>query len=309
MNPNRTSRISRKAILYPANFRTRADRSLHQPPPDRRRPRCPSTTRHRRGSSTRTSPASPGCTTTTSAARTTSPPTGKPPTRSSPRMPYVRDFTRENRAFLSRAVRMLAAAGVRQFLDIGSGLPTRRTPTRSPRRSPPTPGSSTSTTTPSCWPTGGRCWPRTAPPPSSRPTCTTPRPSSTTPRCGSSSTSPSRWRSCCWPSCTSCPTTTRPPGSCGSCGADGAGQLSGPVARPHGRGRRRSPGGRLQDVPADHQREHHRPQLQPGRGLLRGHGAARTRNRPSGRLATGDQGLADADPRKAGFFGAVGVLR
>ncbi|WP_157556432.1 SAM-dependent methyltransferase [Herbidospora yilanensis] len=41
------------------------------------------------------------------------------------RMPYVRDFTRENRAFLSRVVRLLAARGIRQFLDIGSGLPTR----------------------------------------------------------------------------------------------------------------------------------------------------------------------------------------
>ncbi|WP_214108981.1 SAM-dependent methyltransferase [Acrocarpospora catenulata] len=40
-------------------------------------------------------------------------------------MPYVRDFTRDNRAFLSRSVRLVADAGVRQFLDIGSGLPTR----------------------------------------------------------------------------------------------------------------------------------------------------------------------------------------
>ncbi|GAA0981050.1 SAM-dependent methyltransferase [Acrocarpospora macrocephala] len=40
-------------------------------------------------------------------------------------MPYVRDFTRDNRAFLSRSVRLIANAGVRQFLDIGSGLPTR----------------------------------------------------------------------------------------------------------------------------------------------------------------------------------------
>jgi S-adenosyl methyltransferase len=31
---------------------------------------------------------------------------------------------RENRAFLGRAVRFLAEAGIRQFLDIGSGLPT-----------------------------------------------------------------------------------------------------------------------------------------------------------------------------------------
>ena len=37
--------------------------------------------------------------------------------------------------------------GVRQFLDIGTGLPAPTTPTRSPRRSPRTRGSSTSTTT------------------------------------------------------------------------------------------------------------------------------------------------------------------
>ncbi|MEV5828227.1 SAM-dependent methyltransferase [Spirillospora sp. NPDC052242] len=39
-------------------------------------------------------------------------------------MPYVLEFTRANRRFLSRAVTMLAERGVRQFLDIGSGLPT-----------------------------------------------------------------------------------------------------------------------------------------------------------------------------------------
>jgi hypothetical protein len=39
--------------------------------------------------------------------------------------PTAREVTRQNRAFLRRAVRFLAAeAGVRQFLDIGSGLPT-----------------------------------------------------------------------------------------------------------------------------------------------------------------------------------------
>jgi hypothetical protein len=39
--------------------------------------------------------------------------------------PSVRTATRENRAFLGRAVRYLAAeAGIRQFLDIGTGLPT-----------------------------------------------------------------------------------------------------------------------------------------------------------------------------------------
>jgi hypothetical protein len=39
--------------------------------------------------------------------------------------PSIRTGARENRAFLGRAVRYLAAeAGIRQFLDIGSGLPT-----------------------------------------------------------------------------------------------------------------------------------------------------------------------------------------
>ena len=39
--------------------------------------------------------------------------------------PTVRTAARENRAFLNRAVRYLAAeAGIRQFLDIGSGLPS-----------------------------------------------------------------------------------------------------------------------------------------------------------------------------------------
>ena len=39
--------------------------------------------------------------------------------------PFARVMARENRAFLGRAVRFLAAeAGIRQFLDIGTGLPT-----------------------------------------------------------------------------------------------------------------------------------------------------------------------------------------
>jgi S-adenosyl methyltransferase len=38
--------------------------------------------------------------------------------------PDVREIARANRAFLGRAVRFLGAAGVRQFLDIGSGIPT-----------------------------------------------------------------------------------------------------------------------------------------------------------------------------------------
>jgi SAM-dependent methyltransferase len=38
--------------------------------------------------------------------------------------PSIRAMARANRAFLGRAVRLLAAAGIRQFLDIGSGIPT-----------------------------------------------------------------------------------------------------------------------------------------------------------------------------------------
>jgi SAM-dependent methyltransferase len=38
--------------------------------------------------------------------------------------PGSRDGVRANRKFLSRAVRFLAGTGIRQFLDIGAGLPT-----------------------------------------------------------------------------------------------------------------------------------------------------------------------------------------
>jgi SAM-dependent methyltransferase len=38
--------------------------------------------------------------------------------------PNIRMIARANRAFLGRAVRFLSGAGVRQFLDIGSGIPT-----------------------------------------------------------------------------------------------------------------------------------------------------------------------------------------
>jgi SAM-dependent methyltransferase len=38
--------------------------------------------------------------------------------------PNIRGVARANRAFLNRAVRFLAAQGIRQFIDIGSGIPT-----------------------------------------------------------------------------------------------------------------------------------------------------------------------------------------
>ncbi|MFJ2033393.1 SAM-dependent methyltransferase [Streptosporangium sp. NPDC087985] len=40
-------------------------------------------------------------------------------------VPELRMGAQENRAFLGRAVRFMAEAGIRQFLDIGTGLPTR----------------------------------------------------------------------------------------------------------------------------------------------------------------------------------------
>jgi hypothetical protein len=40
--------------------------------------------------------------------------------------PMAREIARANRAFLGRTVRYLAGAGIRQFLDIGSGIPTQR---------------------------------------------------------------------------------------------------------------------------------------------------------------------------------------
>lgn len=39
-------------------------------------------------------------------------------------LPEIRNISRANRLFLRRAVRTLAAAGVDQFLDLGSGMPT-----------------------------------------------------------------------------------------------------------------------------------------------------------------------------------------
>jgi SAM-dependent methyltransferase len=40
--------------------------------------------------------------------------------------PNIRAVARANRAFLNRAVRFLCGQGIRQFLDIGSGIPTER---------------------------------------------------------------------------------------------------------------------------------------------------------------------------------------
>jgi hypothetical protein len=65
-------------------------------------------------------------------------------------MPEMRVSSLENRAFLVRAVRFLRDAGIRQFLDIGTGLPTSPTTHEVAREGGHGRGSSTSTTTRSC---------------------------------------------------------------------------------------------------------------------------------------------------------------
>ena len=64
-----------------------------------------------------------------------------------------------SRAFLPARSRYLAGeAGIRQFLDIGTGLPTAdNTHEVAQRVAPAVAGSSTSTTTPWCWRTPARC--------------------------------------------------------------------------------------------------------------------------------------------------------
>src|SRR5215472_12317877 len=67
---------------------------------------------------------SPGSTTTGWAARTTTPPTAAAE-QVIAAYPTIRTSVRAQRAFLGRAVHYLAAdEGIRQFLDIGTGLPS-----------------------------------------------------------------------------------------------------------------------------------------------------------------------------------------
>ena len=78
--------------------------------------------------------------------------------------PSVTAGVRSNRAFLGRAVHYLVAeAGVRQFLDIGTGIPTANNTHEVAQRANRRPASSTSTTTRSCSRTPAPCWPATRP--------------------------------------------------------------------------------------------------------------------------------------------------
>jgi S-adenosyl methyltransferase len=72
--------------------------------------------------------------------------------------PEIVEVARSTRAFLNRAVRYLAGeAEIRQFLDIGTGLPTADNTHEVAQRVAPRAASSTSTTTRWSWPTPGPC--------------------------------------------------------------------------------------------------------------------------------------------------------
>ena len=73
--------------------------------------------------------------------------------------PQVAMMARENRGFMLRAARHLAGErGVRQFLDIGAGIPTEPNLHQVAQSEDPSARSSTSTTTRSCTRTPSRCW-------------------------------------------------------------------------------------------------------------------------------------------------------
>ena len=74
---------------------------------------------------TRASRTRRGCTTPTWAAMTTTRSTGRRSGQILRAFPEVRAIALANRAFLQRAVRFLAGeAGIRQFIDIGTGIPS-----------------------------------------------------------------------------------------------------------------------------------------------------------------------------------------
>ena len=111
--------------------------------------------------------------------------------------PGLRFRVQANRAFLARAVRFLAtAAGIRQFLDIGTGIPTANNTHEVAQAAAPTSRIVYVDNDPIVLATPGRCSPAppTAPPPTWKPTCGIPAPSS--PRRLARWTSSSRWRSC-----------------------------------------------------------------------------------------------------------------
>ena len=75
--------------------------------------------------------------------------------------PNIRAFARAGRDFLGRAVRFLADAGIRQFLDIGSGIPTEGNVHEVAQQAAPAPGWPTSILTRSRSRTARPSWPTT----------------------------------------------------------------------------------------------------------------------------------------------------
>jgi hypothetical protein len=100
-------------------------------------------------------------------------------------VPDARRAARDNREFLGRAVRFLAAdAGIDQFLDIGTGLPTRGNVHEIARSVNPDARVVYSDNDPIVHVHASACSPAAVIPASSWPTCATLRPSSAILRSG-----------------------------------------------------------------------------------------------------------------------------
>ena len=63
-------------------------------------------------------------------------------------VPEIRDAAWANRGFLQRAVRWMAQRGIRQFIDLGAGLPAQRATHEAARATARERGWSTPTSTP-----------------------------------------------------------------------------------------------------------------------------------------------------------------
>jgi nucleotide-binding universal stress UspA family protein len=95
--------------------------------------------------------------------------------------PEQRQLARNNRAFLARAVEHLAAAGITQFVDIGTGIPTSPTVHEVARRTHPDARVVYVDDDPVVLAHARRCSPGTPRSPWWTPTCTTRTPSPSTP--------------------------------------------------------------------------------------------------------------------------------
>ena len=113
-------------------------------------------------------------------------------------VPEIRDCAWSNRGFHQRAAKWIAERGVRQFLDIGSGLPTVGNTHEVVQKVIPGARVMYVDNDPMVAEQGSACSPRTARPASSALTCVSPTRSWATPRSASSSTSASP-SACCSP--------------------------------------------------------------------------------------------------------------